>query len=80
MNDFHIIGMRMMKMTKIKSDIDYQEEWNSKIDGRTDLSPDEVMEARLEVAENDIMDSWGGTVNEYSELMIQYAFLKTRRR
>jgi hypothetical protein len=33
------------------------------------------MEARLEVAENDIMDSWGGTVNEYSELMIQYAFV-----
>ena len=63
------------KMNEIKSDIDYQEEWNSKIDGRTDLSPDEVMEARLEVAENDIMDSWGGTVNEYSELMIQYAFV-----
>eukprot|EP00944_MAST-04C_sp_MAST-4C-sp1_P005805 g5805.t1 len=63
------------KMTKIKSDIDYQEEWKSKIDGRTDLTPDEVMEARLEVAENDIMDAWGGTVNEYSELMIQYAFV-----
>jgi ankyrin repeat protein len=63
------------KMEVIKKDVDYQDFWGSNIASRPDLTADEVMEARLEVAENDIMDNWGGTVNEYSELMIQYAFV-----
>jgi ankyrin repeat protein len=61
------------KAETIGDDPKYKWEWT--IPGKPDLTKKDVIEARLEVAENDVMDDWGGTVNEYSELMIQYAFV-----
>ena len=65
------------KLKKMAKEIDVESEstWGYTVPGLPDLSKAECVEARLEVCENDVMEGWGGTANEYSELMIQYAFV-----
>ena len=56
-------------------DVEMETEWGYHVPGRPELSKSDILEARLEVGENDLMVPWKGTVNYFSDYMIQYAFV-----
>ena len=70
----------MRKRRKLKAlvaliDVNEETEWPYAIPGREDVAKQDVLHARLEVAENDVMSKWKGTDDYFSEFMIQYAFI-----
>jgi anoctamin-10 len=64
-----------LKATVALVDVDKETEWEYVVPGRKDLTRQDVLHARLEVAENDVMTRWKGTDDYFSEFMIQYAFI-----
>ena len=56
-------------------DVEVETQWAYHVPGRPELSKPDILKARLEVGENDSMVPWKGTVNYFSDYMIQYAFV-----
>ena len=64
-----------LKKLHAEIDLDQSSEWGYVVPGCPGLTKRDVLEARLEVAENDSMETWKGTDDFFAELMIQYAFV-----
>ena len=66
---------RKLKSTVALVNLNEEPEWPYILPGREDISRQDVLNARLEVEENNVMTRWKGTDDYFSEFMIQYAFI-----